>query len=185
MSILFWYYKPIISTNGGVERVTDVLATYFKDNGYRVFFLSFEKMGMCSDCHYFLPNSEDLMSVENLRYAENLIFNKRISIIINQNGLSPLFSKFIFTLHLDKIPVKIISVIHNSLLSPIKNYAIVHSYPLLFQKIFSNVFFQFLLLKLYYLKYSKHFQYLFKKSECTLFLSPSYLNEAVFFVSIR
>ena len=82
MSILFWYYKPIISTNGGVERVTDVLATYFKDNGYRVFFLSFEKMGMCSDCHYFLPNSEDLMSVENLRYAENLIFNKRISIII-------------------------------------------------------------------------------------------------------
>lgn len=181
MSILFWYYKPIISTNGGVERVTDVLATYFKDNGYRVFFLSFEKMGMCSDCHYFLPNSEDLMSVENLRYAENLIFNKRISIIINQNGLSPLFSKFIFTLHLDKIPVKIISVIHNSLLSPIKNYAIVHSYPLLFQKIFSNVFFQFLLLKLYYLKYSKHFQYLFKKSECTLFLSPSYLNEAVFF----
>ena len=118
MSILFWYYKPIISTNGGVERVTDVLATYFKDNGYRVFFLSFEKMGMCSDCHYFLPNSEDLMSVE---------------------------------------------------------------YPLLFQKIFSNVFFQFLLLKLYYLKYSKHFQYLFKKSECTLFLSPSYLNEAVFF----
>lgn len=99
MSILFWYYKPIISTNGGVERVTDVLATYFKDNGYRVFFLSFEKMGMCSDCHYFLPNSEDLMSVENLRYAENLIFNKRISIIINQNGLSPLFSKFIFTLN--------------------------------------------------------------------------------------
>ena len=80
MSILFWYYKPIISTNGGVERVTDVLATYFKDNGYRVFFLSFEKMGMCSDCHYFLPNSEDLMSVENLRYAENLIFNNRKSI---------------------------------------------------------------------------------------------------------
>lgn len=97
-------------------------------------------MGMCSDCHYFLPNSEDLMSVENLRYAENLIFNKRISIIINQNGLSPLFSKFIFTLHLDKIPVKIISVIHNSLLSPIKNYAIVHSYPLLFQKYFLMFF---------------------------------------------
>ena len=45
-------------------------------------------------------------------------------------------------------------------------------------------FFQFLLLKLYYLKYSKHFQYLFKKSECTLFLSPSYLNEAVFFKKI-
>ena len=41
MSILFWYYKPIISTNGGVERVTDVLATYFKDNGYRVFSVSY------------------------------------------------------------------------------------------------------------------------------------------------
>ena len=50
-----------------------------------------KKMGMCSDCHYFLPNSEDLMSVENLRYAENLIFNKRIYIIINKNALSPLY----------------------------------------------------------------------------------------------
>ena len=121
MNILFVYSGPIIPELGGVERVTSVLTDFFILRGITVYYLSLEKCNETSR-QFYLPNPLDIYSEENKLFFFQLLDKNKIDIIINQSGLSPKVSRFCYLCKARGI--KLISVVHSSLLAVIKNYSI-------------------------------------------------------------
>ena len=121
MNILFVYSSPIIPELGGIERVTSVLSNFLISKGITVHYLSLEKCNETS-MQFCLPNSIDIYLEENKQFFSQLLDNNKIDIIINQSGLSPKVSRFCYSCKSKNI--KLISVVHSSLLAVIKNYSI-------------------------------------------------------------
>lgn len=187
MNIVFLYAGAIIPEKGGVQRVTSVLSDYFESKDYNIFYLSLTKGGdniKYSKRQFFLPYSDNLW-MNSEYYIEFLRINK-IDIVINQFGISPTFSKFSFQANL--INVKVISVIHNSLLSGIKNFSSFYSSRAkklnieFILRLTENKLINKFLLNLYKLKYRKHYRNLCLFSDKVVLLSSKYIGELSFMV---
>lgn len=72
---------------GGLDRVTELLADFFEENGFTVYYLAQVKR---PDTHktrqYYLPNEQELTSKENIEFYNKFIEEKQIDIFINQEG---------------------------------------------------------------------------------------------------
>jgi len=72
---------------GGLDRVTEILADFFEENGFSVYYLAQVKR---PDTHktrqYYLPNEKQLTSKENIEFYNKFIEQKQINIFINQEG---------------------------------------------------------------------------------------------------
>lgn len=87
-------YTICFQTNGGVnhrygglDRVTELLADYFEARGNRVYYLSFTRReGTSNERQYYFPNSKDFLSRANIRYYNKFLTEKRVDILINQEG---------------------------------------------------------------------------------------------------
>ncbi|GHT33583.1 glycosyl transferase [Bacteroidia bacterium] len=186
MHILFLYSSLIDPNKGGVQRVTFVLANYFKCYNINVSFLSFDSLNdSVKDSHDFsyfcLPNKQSIYNKENREYLELLIKEQHIDIVINQGAINPEISKLSYIAK--KLNVKLISVIHNSIFSKIDNAEITYNYrfknrglsfviPLL--KLAST---KFLLKKIYLKKYKNHYLKLYNENDRVILLSSQYFNE--------
>jgi len=108
-SILIYSPREINPSRGGIERVTNGLASFLIRNGYKIFFLVNEKT---SDDEY-TPIAEQYFISHNKYEREeqilDLIKKYNISLIINQAGFFSIIKKNVLPNH-----VKIISVIHDS-----------------------------------------------------------------------
>lgn len=108
-SILIYSPREINPSRGGIERVTNGLASFLIKNGYKIVFLVDEKT---SDDKY-TPIAEQYFISHNKherkKQALNLIIKYNISIIINQAGFFSIIKK-------KELPnyIKVISVIHDS-----------------------------------------------------------------------
>ena len=95
MNILFYKHTTINPLKGGIDRVTDVLYKKFKEE-HNVYVLMLEKVAENTDSHfYYVPNPQNEFSDDNFKFAEELINDLKIDIIINQEGITPSSSKFI------------------------------------------------------------------------------------------
>lgn len=186
MNILFLYSSTINPQVGGVERVTFTLANYFESKGYKVLFLALTDRYSKNDKRQFLlPDSTSLDSQKNIIFFRSFLVEKSIDLVINQGGTSPKISKLAYNCKFEG--VKLISVVHNSLLATIENFSSAYKskfdkigiswlLPYTDSKILKN-----LLLKLYKQKYAKHYKALCKESDYVFLLSEKYKKELMFF----
>lgn len=187
MNILFLYSTTINPQVGGVERVTFTLAKYFESKGYKVFFLGITDYYSINDKRqFFLPDSSSFISKRNIIFFRSFLVEKSINIVINQGGNIPEISKLAITCKTER--VKLISVVHNSLLATIDNFSSANKnkfeqigiswlLPYTDTKILKN-----LLLRLYKWKYAKHYKSICKASDYVFLLSEKYKEELIFFI---
>jgi glycosyltransferase involved in cell wall biosynthesis len=187
MNILFLYSATINPQVGGVERVTYTLANYFESKGHEVFFLGVTDLYSVKDKRqFFLPDSSSAISQRNIVFFRSFLLEKSINLVINQGGNIPVISKLSY--YCSNEGVKLISVVHNSLLATIENFSSANRskfeqigiswlLPYTDTKIIKN-----LLLKLYKRKYANHYKSLCKESDYVFLLSEKYKEELIFFM---
>lgn len=189
MNLLFLTSSCIDPTRGGVQRISDALITYFRDEGVQVYIVSWKGNGFAKNLNqFYLPEESAIYTRKNLEYVSRLVKRLNINIIINQQGINILFMKL---LDHTSSSVKIISVMHNSLLTHIRNYYYIHEYSfgrkhlkgLL--RITKNNLVRKLLLAVYYCKYKKRISYIVEHSDNIVLLSEKLENELAFFVPRR
>jgi len=120
MNILFVYNSPIIPENGGVQRVTYVLASYFEEQGHKVHFLSLHSQKMMDDRQFVLPDSSHSNTKKNVNYLSELLVKQNIDVIINQDGLNPDTTGLV--LSCEHNGISIISVAHNSIIGAVQHF---------------------------------------------------------------
>jgi len=182
MNIVFIYAGEILPERGGVQRVTSVLADYFEFKGLNVYYLSVAKKketSLASSRQHFLPYSANIK--KNIPFYINFLKEKDISVVINQSGIHPEISNLVH--EAGKINIKIISVINNSILSGIKNFSSLYktraqSLNLAFLLPLANVkMLNRCLCFLYKVKYKRHYNDLYLKSDKVILLSDEFREE--------
>lgn len=119
MNIVFAYPTEFNPQNGGIERVTDILARALLKNGYKIFYLNWKRN---KDQYNYpapiidLPNPE-LNSLQNLDFYNDFLVKQKIDIVINQHGL---YEGTYFLSQIKKAGIKGISVLHSN---PLRNYS--------------------------------------------------------------
>lgn len=111
-NILFVFHVPFITQNGGVERVTDLLTKALIANGHTVYYLSSKKYDSnfkYPTNQYYFPSS-NYTSTENIDFYNTFLEEKKINIIINQNGAEN--ASYLYLKVKQRNHLKIISVIH-------------------------------------------------------------------------
>ena len=188
MRILFLYVNPIDPHKGGIQRVTSVLSHYFLSQGHEVYFLSTMIGGTKNENgnQFYLPNSNDVVCDLNIQYFKDFVGKRCIDIVINQSGMDPKISKLAY--YTKETNAKLISCIHNSLLSQIEYFEATYEFsarkyhlsfllPLTKLKFIKNFLFF-----LYRLKYTNHYTNLSNWSDKIVLLSMSFREDLKFFI---
>jgi len=185
MNILFFYTETINPQKGGVERVTHSLANYFCEQGNCVYFLGQHKDHSFVDYRQlYLPDEKKLMTLDNKLFFKECLVSKDIKIVVNQGAFLPESAEFTYLAK--ECNVRIISVIHNSLISTVVNLKDIYRtltkqlhlgflLPLLDLGI-SKV----ILLEIFKLKKKKHYTKLINNSDVFVLLSESFKCELGF-----
>lgn len=72
---------------GGLDRVTEILTDYFTKQEIKVYYLSFTKRPEADgERQYYLPDSYNFSSKENISYYNRFLKEKKIDVLINQEG---------------------------------------------------------------------------------------------------
>lgn len=130
MNILF-YHKCVIDPQlGGISKITYTLANIFRTYGHKVWFLSEIENRKIEDINtqFVLPNKR-LMAKENIIFFQNILNKHNIGVVINQYALSANSSSFLGICK-SKFDFKLVSCFHNSILTPIYNFAYQKEYTL-------------------------------------------------------
>lgn len=90
MNILFLSFIPVIPHFGGIQRVTDLLATELSTRGHNIFYMYYEYRDLPKDYipkfpQYYLQTSNRNKADYIKDWYEYLAMNK-IDVIINQNA---------------------------------------------------------------------------------------------------
>lgn len=117
MNILFIAAREVNPQIGGIERVTYTLTEQWIQMGLNVYWLALEKSrwspldeNLIVD-QYFLPNSQDIQSDENVLFVQNLRIQYHIDIVINQATIREDCVGLCLKLKSNNL-IKLISVIH-------------------------------------------------------------------------
>lgn len=101
---------------GGVEKISYTLAHLWKDRGYSVIFLSLQKSEIIKEYHsdcdeFFLPNNDNVCSIENRKFIMEIFHKYQISIVINQANVFPKVCALARMIK-QNLPIKLITTIH-------------------------------------------------------------------------
>lgn len=182
MNILFINETQVNESQGGVQRVTQILADFFTKNEIEVFYLfckSDKNESFKNNNEYRFPVTR-ISSKNNKKLLEEIVCLNKIDIIINQYGFNPKILKLLTNIN-SSIPI--ISCLHSGPDFEIKNAEIELSksldkkYPLFLNlKILLKPFYLFLLKK----KVARKLKYIYLNSTVTILLShkfiPSFLK---------
>jgi|WetSurMetagenome_2_1015567.scaffolds.fasta_scaffold00011_8 glycosyltransferase involved in cell wall biosynthesis len=124
MNILFLAAMEINPQMGGLQRVTDLLGSFFVSRGHSVVFLSAcEGKPFITPAgikHLFMP----VVTASNLtgsrKILDTILADEKMDVLINQCGPSPEIADLLFTPV--KPAVKVITVVHGSVILFIKGY---------------------------------------------------------------
>lgn len=188
MNVLFVYTSEIIAENGGVQRVTKVLADYFEENDINVFYLiKNHSIKNQLKNHYFFPDAQYNNSQLNLNFIKTLVLEKKITVIVNQSALGGMMASLCY--EAKKVAdVKVLSVIHNSLLGNLDSFTssnkkIINLIPVSFFSTFLELNFIKKILSLVYVqKYKHRYRKLYEYSDKIILLSDSYFYQFKLFV---
>lgn len=121
--VAFFHMNGIMPERGGISRITANLTSLFRSKGIEVWFIGAKKTREYNydNSQAFLP-SPIFNSEQNYTYFSELIRNHKIDTVINQGALSRESHRFMNEIK-NRVNFTLISCIHNSILTPIKNYA--------------------------------------------------------------
>jgi len=170
MNILFCSKCWMNPNEGGVGRVSDILAKYFVSEGHRLYYLNFEydeKDNYIFPAEIFLLPDTEFFSNVNLDFYHNLLYQLSIDLIFNHDSSN---NRSKFWLNTGKHHAKIISLHHNDPLYGLNRRSdlsrglrgfLFKTFPLIF----------------YYLKVlikKREINYLLKKSDRLVLLSDEF-----------
>lgn len=130
MNILFYTMSTPKPNGGGVSRMTYTLAIGLERQGYKVYYLCFEKLAtdtLLENTFYF-PDLMDTTSLRNKRYLDSFIKKYSIDFIINQIPLNEAFCDILY--EVKPKGVRIASVVHNSSLNFVRQFAYAKEFAL-------------------------------------------------------
>ena len=183
MNILFYFIHQIRPQDGGVERVTDILARAFIEQGHHVCFLSKYQAGPAGDIPtFFLPETDAFDSPANVAFLQQLLQEQAIDLVIHQGPNTD----EVALINRTYIPqsVKLISCLHMSVYLPPRYYLDLHRIALKRLSWRTNAWSMayHLLFPILYLrqqrKIRKMIRQAYHNSDALLFLSPEYVCEA-------
>ena len=186
-TVLFVYDTPIKHTHGGVQKVSLVLANEFEKHNLRCMFLSVSTIDGYAiqdgdNCQFFLPEKKTL-SEANFTYLKDLIDGNEIATVINQSALGGGLSLLMETIKKIKNDIRILSVIHNSVLANAQNisfrYGISNN---LLKSILDSTLIRRVTLQLYLRRYRSKYIRLVDVSDKVIVLSDSYVHELTSFI---
>jgi glycosyltransferase involved in cell wall biosynthesis len=187
MNILFIYENAINPITGGVERITFLLADYLEKSGCRVFFMGLSDTFENNDPRQvFLPDSKDITSDTNIAFYLDFLKKKNIHTVINKSGMNKNISKLSY--NCCNIGIKLVSVIHNSILGTIKNYSSVNKEKYrdlnlgLILALTDLKIVKSLMLFAFKLKYFRHYRALCRNSSNVVIESSNFIEELQFIV---
>lgn len=125
MSVIFFHLNGIDGNAGGVSRTTETLGRIFEDNGIEVWFVGAKNLNKDKHYHphqFFLPKEERIIDKENIDFLSKFIKQRGGACIINQASLSCEAVNFIAEIK-KYTGIRIISCLHNSVLTPVLNGA--------------------------------------------------------------
>lgn len=176
--ILFLHEDLKTPKDGGIQRVTYSLASYFISKGHEVYFMAWR---IDPDKYKLSLTDKKMDSQSNKDYIRRFVHEKNIDIVINQAGVSPDTSKLAF--EAKKEGAKLISCIHNTLLGHIENIDSYY-YPRLkkkhlsfLEKLLENRMVKQAALQLYIQRYRHHYTLLCEKSNRVVLLSEAFMSE--------
>lgn len=181
MNILFFHICGINPTGGGVSQITHVLANEFIKQGNSVYFLGhYTQTGVnYQNNQFFLPDSKQLLSGENINYIKTFCDNHHIEAIINQNGLS--LESVEFVSKVKGIPI--ITVIHNSIFTQYRNLAAQYEYQLKSKHmgwlylIIKGIPVRQLITRLYIRRYAKYYNSIADRSDAISVMSQGQIED--------
>jgi len=199
MNILFLNRGPVMPTYGGIQRVSKALSDYFSRIGYHVEHLStftieesevfypIKKRNLkYIENQYFLPYKLVLgekPSHENIKFFLNFLEDRKIDLVINNGGLTPLLSDLAYFSKLSGRKIGLISVIHSTIIDKFNNFGYIKEFKLrkrhlsFLLPILKNKVVVFLIKKLYAIKVRSHFLRLCNNSDRVVMLSQYLLPE--------
>ena len=185
MNILFFHSNGIVPTAGGISRTTHNLVRLFREKGHDVWLMGAKDKH--SDASYdehqrFLPSSERADLATNMSFMLDFIQSWHIDIIINQTPFSPDIVHLLSCCR-TKTGTKVVSCYHNSILTPIFNYAYQKEYnlrkhrlPFLFWLLKLKMVNSFLV-NVYITKYRKTFRATADSSDAVVLLCNGQVDE--------
>lgn len=130
MNILFYHRRGIVAHLGGIPRITSTLIDTFRSHGHQVYLLaSHYKEGFEYDSLQFFIPSSDLDESNNVDFVADFCRTHSIDVIINQAALSIPQCVFLHKVRMLS-GVKVLNVLHNSILVPSWNFAYVNEWKL-------------------------------------------------------
>jgi glycosyltransferase involved in cell wall biosynthesis len=188
MKIVFLHAVGINPIAGGISRMTSVLSYALKKNGIEVFYLSMTKIEgvQYDEDQFFFPDSNNPLSKDNQDYLIQFVKNKKVDILVNQATTSSIYTNLSYCVK--SIGVKVVSVIHNSILTPINNFSALNEIKIIDMKlsgllpITRTKLFVSIIKKLYWFKYHRHFNRLQQKSDIVVLVSEKNIPEFLYMI---
>lgn len=188
MNILFLHAYGINPIAGGISRMTSVLASSLTKNGVQVFFLSMNKtVGIEYGINqFFFPDPNNPSSKDNQDYLIQFAKNRNVDILVNQATINSIYTNLSYCVK--SIDVKVVSVIHNSILTPINNFSALNENKIIDMRlsyllpITRNKWFVSILKYVYWFKYHNHFNRLQQKSDMVVLVSEKNIPEFLYMI---
>ena len=187
MNVLFIYEKAINPLTGGAERITFLLASYLESEGCKVSFMGVaNEQAINDERQVFLPDPTSPVSDINISFYLNYLDKNKINVVINKSAMNRDISRL--SSHCSNIGVKLISVIHNTILGSIKNFSSVKKEKYrrinlgFILPVTDLKFVKKLMLYAYKFKYSRHYTALCKYSDFVVLESDKFKDELAFMV---
>lgn len=183
-NILFFHLNEINPQKGGISKATFNLSKNFELHGHNVWFVASKRIFEEEDFsnQLYLPISANLCCKENEDYLCRIVTEKNISVIINQCPIYPPSVELLAKVK-SSSGVKIVSCFHNSILTPLYNFAYQKEYFL--KKKHLNIIFNLLntpvavkvLLGLYKIKHTKEYKRVIDNSDAVVLLNDGLVKE--------
>lgn len=182
MTIVIYHEWTIDPQQGGVERMSVVLADMLSHLGHKVMFLCKNKISDITLKYpmAYLPNEKK--TGINQKYISTFIKSNNIGMFINQAGLLPQSKDVSLVFKAANIPI--VQVLHNSLYglySRINALDKLCFYLPIIHPLLSNKYVKRCIVQLYKLKYHNYYRWLGRSNDYVILLSDRYKNEFIDF----
>lgn len=183
MNILIYTMSTPKPNGGGVSRMTYSISMGLQKRGYHVFYLCFEKLVTDTPLEnlFYFPDLSDPKSLSNKKFLNSFIKEHAIGFIINQIPLNEAFSDILY--EVKPKGVRIASVIHNSSLNLVRQFAYAKEYALR-KKRLSWLFYVIkswpvkkAIIAAYIRKHRNHYKKMEKGSDYIIAVSPKNIDD--------
>lgn len=185
MNIVFYLNNGVAPETGGISRITANLCDLFRKRGAKIWYVGAKnifKDVVYDEKQIFLPDSNCVFTPKNLEYLCWVVSDNRIDVIINQNSSKAEHVELLYQCR-EKTGVKVIYCFHNSILTPVYNYAYTRQFPSIVNgrlwhfKLLNSLLGRKICIWSYIAKYCRNYRNIIKKNDGIVLLCEGQVAE--------